>query len=175
MINNMIRNAMRTEWALTDEFIFTFNNTKYSLGGTDLKPQDIWDINTINIDIPQYSSSVNDVVMGGTRRIYSSLFDVFTLSVTFRDVSGMGLRNYFTKIWAAQTTNYFDDIKSTVQISSAGEVVFHSDDCLVSDVSQIQLNNDNNQIVEFTVTFNCTSFSTNELGKYGKPGYINLK
>jgi hypothetical protein len=168
-VNKNITNAIRTDWALTDEWVFTYNNTKYQLEGTDLYPQDIWDICTINIDTSQFSAAVNDVVIGGTRRIYSSLFNSFTFSATFRDITGMKLKEHFIKIWAAQGTKYFDEIKSTVHISERGQTVFHSDDCLISDISQSQFNYDNNQIVEFTVTFVCTSFSTNTLGGFGKP------
>jgi hypothetical protein len=174
-INNTIRNAMRNRWALTDEFLFTFNNTKYHIDPGELTPQDFWDIHTMNIDTPQFSAGVNDIVIGGTRRLYTSLFDSFTISVTFRESEGMGLKEYFDKIWAAQGTYYFDEIKSTIQVSSFGSTIFHSDDILISNISQTQLSYDNNQILEFTVSFVCTSFSTNTLGQFGKPGHTNLK
>jgi len=174
-ISQTIRNAMNSRWALTDEFVFTFNNTKYDLQQQELSPQDVWDISVINIDTPQLSAAVNDVVIGGTRRIYTSLHETFSVSVTFRDTEGMNLKQYFDKIWAAQGTYYFDEIKSTIQISTYGKNYFHSDDILIADVSQTQLNNDNNQIVEFTVSFTCTSFSTDTLSGFGKPGKTNLR
>jgi hypothetical protein len=173
-IHKSITNALNTQWALTDEWVFTFNNTRYQLNA-GMYAQDIWDICTINIDSPQFGAPVNDTVIGGTRRFYTSIYNSFSLSVTFRDIMGMKLKEYFTKIWAAQNTKYFDDIKSTVQLSERGNIIFHSDDCLISDISQSQFSNDNNQIIEFTVTFMCTSFSNNELGGFGKPGRSSLR
>jgi len=172
-INNIIKNALNTNWNYTDEFIFTFNNNAFSLN-TSLSPQDIWDMCVINIDTPQLSASINDIVIGGTRRIYSTMFPSFNISITFRDLEGLKLKDFFTKIWAAQYTRYFDEIKSTIQLSSQGSIIFHSDDCLISDISQSQFNNDNNQIVEFTVSFICPSLSTNSLNGFGKPGKTTL-
>jgi len=174
-ISNTMKNIYSANWSLTDEFVFTFSNTSYQLESTGYSPQDVWNMCVINIDTPQITAPINDFTMGGIKRMYSGMYGVYTTSVTFRDFEGMFLKDFFTKIWAAQYTKYFDEIKSTIHVSSAGKTIFQSDDCLISDISQSQLSHDNNQIMEFTVSFNCLSYTSNTIAGFGKPGQTTLR
>ncbi len=175
MISKIIKNAIETRWNLTDDFDFTFSNGVYRLENlnTSLQPQEILDMCLINIDLPQLSSDVEEVLQGGEYRLNAKKFTAFTLSVTFRDVLGLKLRDYFIKIWQAQQTEYFDDIKSSIQIETQNNLIFKSDDVLIVSVSQVQMNNSDTQITEFSVEFK-TPFYTNsgmKFGDYGQTGY----
>jgi len=173
-IHNMIQNALGTEWTLTDDFQFTFANPSVQLDGGHLPPQDLWDICVINIDTPQLTSNVNDYVVGGSRKFSVSRFEKFTISVTFRDVLGLKLKEYFTKIWMMQQTRYPDEIQSTLTVSANQSIIFHSNKCLIDSVSQSQLDNSNTQILEFTVQFSSPIYSNSTVSEFGAPGKIAI-
>ena len=172
-IHSMLQNALNTKWIITDDFQFTFANPSVTISGS-LSPQDIWDISVINIDLPQVSANVNDFVVGGSRKLATSRFEKFTLSVTFRDIQDVKLKEYFTKIWMMQQTRYPDEIYSTITVSSHETIMFHSNKCLIDTVSQSQLDNGNNQILEFTVQFSSPIFSNSSVADFGAPGKIAI-
>ena len=166
-INNILKNALNTNWTWTDNFSFFFHNNKISFPSkTSLNPQDLWDICIINIDLPQVSSNVDTIVMGQKYRAWVPLHDVFTFTVTFRDVERMQLKEYFTEIWKNQQTEYFDDIKSTVKIEAGNGIMFESENVLITNVSQTQLDNTNTQIAEFSVEFMSTTYSNNSVKNF---------
>ena len=174
-ISNILNNIQSTKWTLTDDFEFSFSNPVVHLNtSTGLSPQDVWDMCVINIDTPQLTAGIQESVLGGTRRFYSQRFQLFNFSVTFRDVAGLELKEYFTDIWIKQQTYYFDEIKSTVQLTSNNKIVFKSQDCFVNDISQSQFDNGNNQILEFTVTFSAPYYSNSKIQDFGAPGKIKM-
>jgi len=175
-VSNIIKNIKSTEWAITDDFMFTFNNPAVPLSlDTGVSPQDIWDMCVINIDTPQISADVSSSILGGTYKLYTRRFNLYTLSTTFRDVAGMGLKSYFTQILFKQQSMYFDEIKSSINVSINGQIVYASNDVLITDVSQSQFDNNNNQIAEFTVTFTAPYFSNKDITDYGAPGKLILQ
>jgi len=165
-INNIINNIKNTSWTWTDDFSFFFYNKSVQFPSMNLRDADIWDISVLNIDLPQVGATVESVVIGQEYRFWTQLHDTFTFTVTFRDVERMKLKEYFTKIWAEQQNKYFDDIKSTIKISGGNGVLFESSDCLITNVSQSQLDNSNTQIIEFSVEFITKSLSNNTLQKF---------
>ena len=168
-INKIMTNALKTRFAMTDDFQFTFSNQKFPLKtNTQMTPQDILDICIMNIDLPQLSADVQSILMGGEYRVVSSKFQPFTIALGFRDIYGLDLRNYFINIWAASQTMYFDEIKSGIKISSGKTSIFESNDCLITSVSQVQLDNSNSQIVEFTVEFTTPYFTNANIKDFGK-------
>ena len=176
-INNIIQNAQRVNWNITDDFGFTFNNNKFPLKNLDingLRPQEILDICTMNIDMPQLTADVEAVLQGGEYRLNAKKFSNFTFSVTFRDVLGLKLRDYFIMIWMKTQTEYFDDIKSSVEVRTQKELIFKSSDVLIANVSQVQFDNANTQVSEFTVEFQAPFYSNSDrtdFGSFGQHGY----
>ncbi len=164
-INNIIKNALNTNWAWTDDFDFFFQNNKIKFPSS-LSPKDTWDVSVINIDLPQVSASIDTKVIAQKLRVSVPIHDIFTFTVTFRDVQQMKLKEYFTEIWALQQNEYFDDIKSVVIIRAGNGVMFESQDVLISSVSQSQLDNSNNQIIEFSVEFVSVNYSNNTLKQF---------
>jgi hypothetical protein len=123
----------------------------------------------INVDLSQLSATQNNAIIGGKHRHWSSLFTPGVLSVTFRDLREFKLREHFIKIWYKQQTAYFDEIKSDIKILDPyGKVLFESKSCVIDTVSQVQLDNNNAQISEFTVSFIMNDFSTAETKDIGK-------
>lgn len=176
-INRIMRNALRTNWALTDDFMFTFTNNHRPLNtsGTDISVQDILDIAVINVDLPQLGSDVESVMQAGEWRIYNAKFQPFSFSVTFRDFGALNLRSYFSQVWMDAQRGYYDEVKSFVRISMDGGIVFESEDCLISAVSQVQLDNNNSQIAEFTVEFTSPYYSNAEVTRFGSDEYHNYE
>jgi len=160
-INNIMKNALNTNWTWTDDFSFFFTNREVQFPSMKLSQEDIWDIAVINIDLPQVSAGVNSVVIGQEYRFWIPLHDVFTFTITFRDFEEMKLKEYFTEIWVKQQSKYYDDIKSTVQIIAGEGIMFKSDDVLITNISQTQLDNTNTQIAEFSVEFVSKTLTNN--------------
>jgi hypothetical protein len=167
-INNIMQNVMSTKWSWTDDFEFFFYNNKVQLQNTPVRPDDMWDMCVTNIDTSDAGSTNNAVVQAGKYRLTTQMYGTFSVTVTFRDIYGMELKNYFWKIWQEQQTAYFDEIKSTIKIGLQGELFFESDECLIDNISQSQIDNSNTQIVEFSVQFICSSYKTNRLQYFGK-------
>ncbi len=169
-INNIMNNVLKTKWTWTDDFSFFFQN-KEPLPSTDLNPQDLWDICVTNIDLPQVSASPQTIIMAQKLRVWVPMHEAFSITVNFRDKEKMFLKEYFTKIWAKQQNGYYDDVKSTLKIIAGDGTMFESEDVIISNISQSQLDNSNTQIIEFSVEFLAISLSNNTLKKFN--GYQN--
>ena len=175
-IHKIMTNALRAEWALTDDFqIYLFNKHLNIDGIQGFTSQDILDMCVINVDIPTMQAEVPNTLVAGAWRVHAAKFQPFTLSVTFRDLSGLRIRERFTEVWMAQQRQYFDDIKSEIRISINQSDVFSSDNLLITSVSQSQLDNNNTQAVEFTVEFVSPTFSNQIVKDFGKFGAWSQK
>lgn len=176
-ITSVMKNALRTNWCLTDDFQFTFANAHRPLNITSsgMTVQDVLDMTVINLDLPQLATTTESVMQAGEWRIYNAKFQPFTLTLTFRDFGSLDLRRYFSEIWMDCQRGYFDVHKSTVKISISGEVAFESEDCLITSVSQVQLDNNNSQIAEFTVEFTSPYYSAKGISKFGSDAYFKAQ
>ena len=174
-INKIMRSALSTKWTKIDDFSFLFFNKFRPLtvksGGMSVG--DVFDMCTINIDLPQLGSSAETVMIGGEWRIYNAKFEPFSFSVTFRDFGSLDLRNYFSAVWMDAQRGYFDDVKSHIKISTQGKIVFESRDCLITAVSQVQMDNANSQVAEFTVEFSSPYYSNSQIKDFGSDAYRN--
>ncbi len=177
-INKIMTNAMRTQWNITDDFSCLFFNRKYNLTEIANKAglsnaQELLDICIINIDMPQLSGDIEAVLVAGEYRLNAKKFQPFTITLTFRDILGLKLRDYFMNIWTSTQTEYYDDIKSSIEIATANSdqgknLLFKSDDCLIASVSQVQLDNSNTQISEFSVEFQTAYYTNSDLNAFGR-------
>jgi len=162
-INEIMKNTIKAEWTWTDDFTFFFYNKNYELHTLEFNIQNIWDMCTINIDLPQVSANIESIVIGQEYRFWVPIHETFTFTVTFRDFKNMKLKEYFTNIWILQQSKYYDDIKSQVQIIAGEGIMYKSDEVLISNISQTQLDNANTQIAEFSVEFISKSLSNNTI------------
>ena len=175
-IHKIMTNALRADWALTDDFqIYIFNKHLHLDGIQGFTNQDILDMCIINVDIPTMQADVPNTMVSGTWRVHAAKFQPFTVNVTFRDLNGLKLKEHFTEVWMAQQRQYFDDIKSEIKISVGQSEVFSSDNLLITSVSQSQLDNNNTQAVEFTVEFVSPTFSNSTVKDFGKFGSWSQK
>ena len=176
-INDIMINAMKTNWALTDDFQITIQNIKRPLvvKGTGMSVQDVLDVSIMNVDLPQLGSTVESVMQAGEWRIYNAKFEPFSFSITFRDFGGLDLRNYFSAVWMDAQRGYFDDVKSKVTVSLGGKLVFESADCLITSVSTVQLDNSNSQIAEFSVEFSSPYYTNAQIKEFGTDAYRSSK
>ena len=168
-INTIMLNAMNTDFQQINDFKFIFGNVKFTLDSV-LSNEDIWDICAMTVDTAATVSNVQPTLLGGSYRIHTAKYQPFTFSVSFRDVLGLDLKRYFTKIWQAQQRQYFDDIKSSVALSVEGVLMFQSYDCLIASISPVQMDNSNIAIAEFTVEFISPYHSSADFADFGKPG-----
>ena len=170
-IHDIMSNALNANWNRTDDFQFTFSNTAIPFEGAgNLQALDVLDICTISVATPQLSADITPTMIGGGYRLHQTKFQPFTFSAVFRDLNGMELKSYFTKIWLGQQGQYFDDIKSTIKLSVGGKVLFETSEAMISSVSQSDFDNNNSQISEFTVEFLSPFFSDGFIKNFGKPG-----
>lgn len=174
-INKIMRNALSTNWTKTDDFSFLFYNKfrPLTVKATGMGVGDIFDMCTINVDLPQLGSQAETVMVGGEYRIYNAKFEPFSFSCTFRDFGSLDLRNYFSAVWMDAQRGYFDDIKSHIKIATKGKIIFESRDCLITSVSQVQMDNANSQIAEFTVEFSSPYYSNHQIKDFGSDAYRN--
>jgi hypothetical protein len=169
----MQRNALAANYTLTDDFQVTFHNNKRQMTaeGTGMSPQDILDISVVAVQLPQLGSTVESVMQAGEYRVYNAKFQPFSLSLTLRDFGSLDLRNYFSAIWMDSQRNYYDDVKSSIIVSVRGKVVFESNDCLITSVSQVDLNNSNTQVVEFNIEFTTPYYSNWQIKNFGSDAF----
>jgi hypothetical protein len=176
-VNKIISNIVRANWNLTDDFSFMFVNNNENVEPPNMQgfqPLDIYDMSVINIDMPQVSGDLESILQGGEYRLVAKKFQPFTITVTFRDFLGLKLRDYFLRIYMLQQTEYQEKIKSFIEIRTKDELLFESAECMIASVSQVQLDNSNTQISEFSVEFHSpyyTNTDTKEFGKYAQTGY----
>lgn len=176
-IKEIIDLALRTSWTDTSDFEVIITNKKAKSIYTDSQLKGIIPKSLISIDLPSLNSQESDTVQGGERRIGVKMFEAFRINAKFRDFGAGALRTYFEAIWMAQQFEYFDDIKTSIKIQAPrgdgfDNILFYTDDALITSVSSIQFDNNNAQIAEFDVTFICSKFS-NELAKnFGESKFI---
>ena len=170
-ITEIMKTAMNLNWSKTDDFAFTFANNRELNVDSGVSKQGILDVTVKNIDLPQLGSDVESVMQAGEWRIYNAKFQPFTISVTFRDFGSLDLRAYFSAVWMDAQRGYYDDVKSVVNISMNGKVIFYSEDCLITAVSQVQLDNENSQVAEFTVEFSSPYYTNHQIKNFGKDGW----
>ncbi len=153
-INDIVTNIYKAKFAIVDDFEFIFlNNTTKFTGIQGFTPEEVWKMCCINIDNPQLASGVGLSLHGGVWRQIAQRNETYTFSVNFRDFEGLELRKYFIKVWEKQQKGYYDDIVSHVQIKIDKQMIFESSKVLISNISQVQFDNNNTQIAEFTISF----------------------
>ncbi len=172
-INTIMRNATQSRWTLTDDFLFTFHSGSRELNikDTNLNSQEILDMCIMSVNLPEVSSSTEAVLQGGEYRIYNAIFRPFEISATFRDFGSTDLRNYFASAWMDSQRGYFDDVACKVSIQHRGKVMFESSECLVTSVSQVELDNGSTQVAEFTVSMTSPYYTNDEISKFGSDAY----
>ena len=173
-INTIMENALKTQWNLTDDFDFRFTNVKYTrdlqelASGVGLDSQSLLDMCTMNIDLPQMSGDIDAVLHAGEYRFNAKKFQPFTISITFRDVLGLKLRDYFMHIFMDQQGTYFNLIKSGIEVYTKDKLIFESQDCLIASVSQVQFDNSNAQVTEFTIELQTPYYTNSDVINFGQ-------
>lgn len=175
-----LKNASASNWTKTNEFSFMYiqnpNFNQFTLKDfvyiQGLSEIEIFEKNTISVDVPQLTAGELDTVLGGQRRPNIRMQELFRFQAKFRDEDGLSLRQYFESLWIATQYEYFDDIKGMVVILDVdGNVVFASYDVIINSVSPVQFDNNSSQIVEFDVQFLSPTYSDGVVTNFGKMKY----
>jgi len=171
-VSDIVKKISNTNWFLTDNFEVTINNNTVKTGHFENFADDVRK-SVVSVTLPELTANENDQVIGGERRIGVQLFEAFRFSVKFRDFNGGQLRQFFEAIWVKQQYEYFDDIRSSVTITtSAGTgqnatILFASQDCLITGISAFSLDNNSTAIAEFDVSFYTNKFSDDLVSGFG--------
>lgn len=157
-------------WTLTTNFLV-------HLSPTD-KSQKLWDIcgmpkNDINIylkdfTMPQFgSSSPIEEFINDRMRWTQGYFDPFTFELTFRDHDSLELYRSFMQYLIYSKNTYLENYAFTMSVFKLKDFkddkekfeVMRFENCVISQVSQIVFNNDNeSQIVEVGVQVKCSEY-----------------
>jgi hypothetical protein len=135
-----------------------------------IKPEDI-NYYIVSASVSSLSSNEVDNVIARTRRLNVQMQEQFRFSLRFRDNEMGSLRKFFTAIFAMQQHSYFDDIKTTViimrKIEDTTNPLFHTDSALITQISEVTLNHNENSITEFDVQFVSPSYGDNIIYDFG--------
>lgn len=173
---NIVSSIMNTQWDFSDDFDFSIIFPgKYK---DDFKiNKDIIRKSVISVELPVLSSQEIDNIIGGTRRVNVKMQELFRFNVKFRDFQNGVLKRIFTILWVAQQFDYFDNVKSTIKISKSKngkeDILFLSEDCVISQISSQTFSNEESNVVEFDVTFVTPSFTNTNIVKFGSDTNYN--
>jgi hypothetical protein len=167
---DIVQKITSANWDFSDNFEVEINN-KIVTDGILSNFNDILRFASkyavVSVDIPPMSSQEIDTVIGGLRRINVKMYESFRFRIRFRDIDGNQIRKLFQNIFVAQQYEYFDNIKTNINIKNGGKVIFNSEDCLIISIQQQTLDNNNTAISEFEVTFISPSISNQYLKGFG--------
>jgi len=173
-----VSNILNANWDLTDEFtIFIRNNYVNNLSNKEFlkiveKFNEYLKYCIVSFTLPTLTAQETDVVLGGVRRVGVKMSESFRFSITFRDIEGGIFRKYFETIWIAQQFEYFDDIKTYIQVWANNSFMFKSEDCLILSVNPITYTQAGANFTEFTVEFITPTYSDSIIKNYGSnPDY----
>ena len=159
-----------TNWTLTDDFSFIFINKLIPISNIDVtgvQSQDVITSSVVSVDVPEMTSPESDAVVGGERRMNVRMPELFRFSLKFRDRDALKLRRYFEKIWMAQQYEYFDDIKSSVDILNKNVLLFRTADAMITGISAISFDNNTTAIAEFDLQMVCRTYSDIDVKLFG--------
>jgi len=165
-VNDIVQKATKRNWFLTDNFEVYFHNPKIpdpteNFGST-------LQTCVINVTVPALNAAPTDIILGGERRIGVQIFETFKYTITFRDFNSGQLRRYFEAIFISQQYEYFNDIKSTITMyTNDGTLLFHTEDSLITSISEFTLDNLSTQIAEFAVSFEATRLNDDLISGFG--------
>lgn len=160
---NKLASVINTiKWSKTSDFIVIMkpiNATFQNLinWGNPTETQNSIDICLKSINLPQYTGRFEELLIGGTWVLARGADPVYQVDMTFRDFDNASMYRRFVNAFQISKGNYNDVCAWLIQVylsnGSKNILVMETQDALLTDVSQIQLSQDNNEIVEFNVSF----------------------
>lgn len=161
-----LQKAYDTKWAFVNTFRvqFHFSDKMKKLGVWSLKDETDMNIFIKSINTPQYTNSPIEVYIGDQWRIHNGRNEMYRFTISFRDKDQLYLYKKFIQTYNYQRTEYFNDIKMTIQLFKDGDyygekekLITTYNDVMIESISQIQFSNETEaQIAEFDVEFKCT-------------------
>jgi hypothetical protein len=168
IVQQMVKNV---PWTRTDDFHVFISNPIVSQ--TDSLDNNIFEMAIESITLPSMTSSEQDNVIGGERRIGTKIFESFRFSITFRDFGGMSIYRWMQSIWITQQYEYFDEIKSHIKMENNGVILFETSDALITSISELSFGHSTEAVATFTVQFICNKFSNNSVKDFGSQDYMD--
>ena len=163
-----LQRAYEEKWSFINTFTFQMNvndeRIRNVAGWTEEMLRNI-NLFVVSVDTPQFTNTPIEVFTSDKWRIHNGRDELYRFSVTFRDKDQLAYYRAFVKHYNQIRTDYFDNVKLTINLSKNadwyGEVedkaLFEFSDTIIESVSQLQFNNTTeNQIAEFTVNFKTT-------------------
>jgi len=165
-LHDVISSVYTKPWTRINNFSvqLSFANIMFEkLVGWDLSEEDLI-LSLKSIDTPQYSNNAIEVFTGNEWRFNNGRDEMFRFTMTFRDFDQMKVYTSFVNIYNKSKDNYFDNIKLSIIVNLDDEdgvskrVLFEAKDAIVDSISKVNFDHTTeNQIVEFSVEFKCSS------------------
>lgn len=165
-LNTAIPKIQKTKWSITSNFEVEIQ-PKGSIGSLvhwDSNVTELLKVSLKNIDIPQHTADLIEKMISGKWHISRNEDEIYVLNATFRDFERGSLYRMFKHYWTYQKFMYMDEAKFGIKVylrdygnvnnaSVSKSVIFGSDAAYMTSLSQIQLSQENNEILEFSVEF----------------------
>lgn len=163
-LNNLANIINTVKWVKTCDYQVLLNPVDLGFaklidwGQTDDTQKSI-DISLKNITIPQFSARFEEILTAGKWHFARGADPVFQIDMTFRDFNNGTMYRRFINAFEKSGTNYskrcYFRIEAFLNNTERNILVMGTNEALVSDVSQLNLAQDNSEILEFSVSFKC--------------------
>jgi hypothetical protein len=121
-----------------------------------------------SVTIPAHSLDTIEKLIAGKWHISRNEDELYTITLTFRDVANSSLYRVFKSLWHASKINYPDDYSFMMYVNTlgrntpddeyeqaVGDTIFKTDKAYITSLSQMELSTETNEILEFSVEFKC--------------------
>lgn len=111
-----------------------------------------------DVVLPQYSGQFNEEIINGKWHFSRAADKAYNITLTFKDFNNGTLYRKFVNCLQVSRGNYSDACDFIIKVylynlNNINICVLDTSEAQISDVSQITLSNENNEILEFSVEF----------------------
>lgn len=152
-----------TDWSKASDISLTLNPVNTNFGniimwGDYIDTQKTIDISFKSISIPQYTAKLIEELVGGVYHQSRGVDELFELQITFRDFNSMSLYRRFVNAFIYANGNYSDNTLFKIEVFCGGKqsknlAILSTNKAYLTAVSQLELSQENNEVVEFNVSF----------------------
>nr|DAJ35700.1 MAG TPA: Baseplate wedge protein [Caudoviricetes sp.] len=178
-LSEVVNIAKNQDWAHISNFSVDISPVNSSYASkiqwknfSDIQKQ--IDVSLKSVDVPQHSVATIEEYVGTQWKHANSREDLFTCTMTFRDMNGGELYRRFKNALELTKMNYFNTCLFNIKVYLDSEyyetygrtLIMETSEALIKSVSQLQLSHENgSEILEFSVEF---KFNTPSYSKYFK-------
>lgn len=169
-LSTALKTIQQADWTFNHNFyIFMFpnnNDIAEAIGWvSNAAFQEMIQTAVKSVSTPQSSLDAVEKLIAGKWHISRNEDEIYTLSITFRDLGSSSLYRIFKSLWHASKLNYPDDCSFYIMICMRGRSdtkgadamvsgqIYQVDKAYITGLSQMELSHETNEILEFSVEF----------------------